>query len=69
MSATDELKPCPFCGESANLCKQRFVSYDGSIRRCYWHVIHRCRRGNYAETKLCGTKTEAIAAWNRRAEQ
>ena len=66
MTATDELLPCPFCGEPANLCKQRFVSYDGSIRRCYWHVIHRCLRGNYAETKLCGTKTEAITAWNRR---
>ena len=63
---SEELLPCPFCGEPANLRKKRFVSYDGPIPRCYWRVTHSCRLGNYAETKLCETKTEAIAAWNHR---
>lgn len=66
-TATEELLPCPFCGGEVDLCKQKLASLDGSIY-CYWHVIHRCPHGNYSETKLCGTKTEAVRAWNRRAE-
>lgn len=63
----EELKPCPWCGREATLCKKKFHVLNGTTRY-RWRVIHICRNGNYAETKLCGTKTEAIATWNRRAD-
>lgn len=63
-----ELKPCPFCNEDGYLIKQRFSDYLGKHRRTYWQVRHRCKFGNYLETKFCGTKTEAARYWNRRAE-
>lgn len=66
-SSRSELLPCPFCGGEATLCKQRFAKLDGSTY-CKWHVIHSCLHGTYSATKYCGTKAEAVAAWNRRAE-
>ena len=58
-----ELKPCPFCGGEAD------VVY---IEWCACHIV-RCQN-QYGEcdvvpvTKYCCVESEAIEAWNRRAE-
>ena len=60
MTATDELKPCPFCGGKAHT----FHNY-------LWHVRCDGTGGNYYCVMGFGafvTEAEAIAAWNRRAE-
>ena len=59
---TDGLKPCPFCGGKAELFKGKFG---------FWHV--KC--GGRPEcsvlplTNSASTESEAIAAWNARAER
>ena len=53
-----DLKPCPFCGgEAQTYCVDM------------WWVSHACDcLGKYVGTKEHQTETEAIAAWNARAE-
>ena len=54
---TDELKPCPFCGE------QEFISVrNGMNAVAAWVICNNC--GCYGPTE--DTKAEAITAWNRR---
>lgn len=50
---SNELKPCPFCGGEAILIKGYFC----------WVRCDYCGAETVAETST----TEAIAAWNRRA--
>ena len=53
-----KLKPCPFCGGEAKLIN--ILNYYGDI---YWVKCEECN----AETPSDFEKDEAIAAWNRRA--
>lgn len=60
MTATDELLPCPFCGEHAEV-------YDFKDGR----YLVECSNTNcdvYPYTSIHYDKEDAIAAWNRRAE-
>lgn len=52
----EELLRCPFCGGEATIG-------DGENGRNYWVLCDKC----HAETDFYCTKQEAIAAWNRRA--
>lgn len=60
-----EIKPCPVCGSDAGLSNlwalERMVGYtvECSNRECMLHRSHDCM-GNSA--------SEAVEAWNRRAE-
>lgn len=58
---SEELKPCPFCGGEAAI-------YEPITTR-FWFV--RCSNGDTCST--CGpdrgTRSEAIEAWNTRAER
>lgn len=58
-----ELKPCPFCGDSAFLCDIPYSCEPG--RLVMWAV--ECN-GCHTTTFEYDTKEEAIEAWNRRAE-
>ena len=61
---TEKLKPCPFCGNVAYI-----VEYISGCNA--YHVA--CRNSKcFMEIGLpiwCKSKTEAIKAWNRRAEK
>ena len=61
-----ELKPCPFCGGRATV-KTRYIGY-GSIglgeHDEYRVVCKECRASNDEYRR----ESEAIAAWNRRAQ-
>lgn len=50
---TTELKPCPFCGGKAKICQTSV----------YWVKCTVCK----AVTNWHCRKVEAVAAWNRRA--
>ena len=52
---TDELKPCPFCGGTANIAKGRIE---------FWAYCPNCG----ARTEFYETEQEAVVAWNRRNE-
>ena len=53
-----ELLPCPFCGGEADV-----IDYDDECR-----VAHQCANGTSVETNSYATESEAIAAWNSRAD-
>lgn len=53
----ERVKPCPFCGGEAEIIKAHLFGGDIYICRCVDCV---------AQSAFCGTKEEAIAAWNRR---
>jgi len=52
---SEELKPCPFCGNEAYLTPSGVIAYCGNTKECDATVNP--QRG----------QREAIAAWNRRA--
>lgn len=55
----EELKPCPFCGSSSELC---VIGGD----ECGWYVeCFNC----FATGGDAGTRDKAIDAWNTRAER
>lgn len=56
---TEQLKPCPFCGEYANLLKGSSFSND------YWFV--ECARC-LARTREVNSPDDAIRLWNKRKE-
>lgn len=56
-----DLKPCPFCGGEAEM-KYEVSPAFGDI----YYVQCECLR---AQTQLYQTESEAIAAWNARAER
>lgn len=55
---SEELKPCPFCGESNTL----FVEHDVS----YYVVCNLCNYGCGTTAPVVRSEQEAIEAWNRR---
>lgn len=73
---SDELKPCPFCGsESAphvTDCIETMVCHN--IAECddetlFWVTCSVLRGGCGAEAGYVRTKSEAVSAWNARAER
>lgn len=69
----NELRPCPFCGKRAslNLSKdggKQYFDEDGYVQYTDFIYLVSCefcftKTGNYART------ADAIAAWNRRANE
>ena len=59
---SDELKPCPFCGEVDIVTGYDFLraNEDGVYS---WHVFCRGCRINFGEF---GTEDEAVSSWNTR---
>ncbi len=55
--ATEELKPCPFCGGPAAV----YQAHDSKG----WHAVCGTRDGCYALLEDYATREEAIAEWNR----
>ena len=64
---TDGLKPCPFCGGSAELVPLGNLAYKARCTNCMAEVSHM-----HIGLKYMGDdekKAEAAAVWNRRAER
>ena len=68
----NELKPCPFCGGEAVLYHQssKYTEHDGDFVYCFRGCggrtkLFECYNGTVKTHKE--TEQEAIAAWNRRA--
>lgn len=58
---TDELKPCPFCGESVKILSYSFES------KPYYGIEHFCRdRKINVQLKWKHDMKEVIEEWNRR---
>ena len=57
-----ELKPCPFCGADLHMVQDCFDYYGP----CDQHVPGCALDG--ADVRIHRTQSEAIAAWNRRAD-
>ena len=55
MSATDELKPCPFCGGEAEIVGDYYMEWIAECVEC-------C-----ASSMTYATEAEAVEAWNTRA--
>ena len=53
-----ELKPCPFCGKRPGVHRSTFSEK--------YRIRCDQKGGCGAETASCGTKEQAIDAWNRR---
>jgi len=58
---TEELKPCPFCGEDAEIPDYR----TSGLRTVEWFI--QCQRCP-AVIECCDTEKEAVKAWNARAK-
>jgi len=58
----NKLKPCPFCGGAATLLIVHKTSVLPFMARA------ECGRCNIEQSYSFATRNEAIAAWNRRAE-
>lgn len=65
---SDELKPCPFCGDEALIDR---VDEGADYRPWYWWTVH-CSNRDCVCDALCHeyeAEAEAIAAWNTRADE
>ena len=56
----DELKPCPFCGGKADICKDEHIG-------TYRVECQNTRCPCIPSTWFCETKEDAVKLWNRRA--
>lgn len=54
---TDDLKPCPFCGETDH----------SASNRAYWEIV--CDSDQCGGSQSGDSEFEAIDAWNKRIEQ
>ncbi len=60
---TENIKPCPFCGELPGISQDEYTYKDG----IFWTV--ECMSGDcrvYVKTDNLDTKEKAIEAWNVR---
>ena len=67
----DELLPCPFCGGEAKAYQHGEVGFVVQCRRCgIWNAGYDPAWSHVTEDEFHGfvTETDAIAAWNRRAD-
>lgn len=68
---SDELKPCPFCGGEGKAYQHGDVGFVVQCRRCgIWNAGYSPAWSHVTEDEFHGfaTKDDAIAAWNRRAD-
>ena len=66
MSEEVKLKPCPMCGSGPAVSIQN-ASFSG-VELLYWHGLHFVNCGTCSlEGPKHEAKSDAIAAWNRRA--
>lgn len=61
---SEQLKPCPFCGQSDKLNLGHLSDKD--IIADDWFV--ECERCQFSQYAIHRRREHAIAAWNRRAE-
>lgn len=59
----EELKPCPFCGRSADISEKFIPDLDGELYPAYFPHCVICDANMNSEFE---TEQEAIKAWNRR---
>ena len=55
----NELKPCPFCGNKAEI-----INTGNHFPRVFYRIV--CYSFCTMQGKLYDTKEEAVEAWNRR---
>lgn len=60
-----ELKPCPFCGSDNVMVDETFVDAQNDPYMEYEVICFDCEN----RTKPCDTAQDAIARWNRRADE
>ena len=60
----EKLKPCPFCGSSNIAPEEEYGSDCGYSFGGHLVICNNCG----VQTKYYETETEAIEAWNRRAD-
>lgn len=66
---TDELKPCPFCGEDAAFSCDHIETVNGHSAK-FWDVsCDRCGAQTDYYSEEQGGEVAAIAAWNTRYER
>lgn len=72
MNVTEQLKPCPFCGEPVEL-EQTETTFDSAVGyRRWWGVCCRSTRNHggscAVQIRPSASKEAAIARWNTRAQ-
>lgn len=63
----DELKPCPWCGNKAELIQTKCVT-NGFVGYYVFHYSLSCPMEGL-KTHIMETPEDAIEAWNRRSEK
>lgn len=63
---SQELKPCPFCGENAWIQKIYQILPEGGLSKVPQFFIQCKEGGCESMTGLCGMEETAIEVWNKR---